>query len=172
MPSRRLLSACLAVAGLLATGCGALQVDTTTAAATADLDVEVHDTTVDGRVRTFGFVHAVDATGFPATVTFDEATWSTGAQAEAAARAAGHSSTDAPVGQLVVNPDPALQTLPMAGNVVITLVDDEGAQRVVSPQEWSRHVKVNADGEASFYEPYHAVVVDGTVVELTAQPLP
>ncbi|MFA9444010.1 hypothetical protein [Egicoccus sp. AB-alg6-2] len=135
-----------------------------TAAPVADAD----------RVHVFGFVRGVDAAGFPATVTFDEARLLDGVEAETAF-VADHG--ELPEGGLpndyyISNPEPELTTLPLAGNVVIVLVAPDGAETVISPQAWQRHVKVNADGEATFYEPYHFVLVDGTIVEVRAQYLP
>jgi hypothetical protein len=181
--------ALLVVLGLLVSACGAPSAAAAVPVAPAaeqrqPAESEEHDTATPDRVvpapadatriHAFGFVRAVDASRFPATVTFDEARFLDGMAAETAF-IADHGylpEGGLPNDYYISNPEPELTTLPMAGNVVIHVVAADGTATSVAPGQWAERVVVNADGEATWYEPYHLVIVDGTVVEVRGQYLP
>jgi hypothetical protein len=82
----------------------------------------------------FGFVHAVDASEFPNMAVVDDAEHLTGAEARAALEEDfGPDGGDLPNGFYLRNTNPGLAEYPMAGNVVITVTDRDGTERVLTP---------------------------------------
>lgn len=78
---------------------------------------------VDG--KHFGYIRAFTTGDGTRTMAFDQATWLTGDEATAAARAAGDIGSDEPVPNdyYVTNPDTATVTLPVDPDVTVTRVD-------------------------------------------------
>ncbi len=104
----------------------------------------------------FGFVHAVDASEFPPMVIFDDAEFVPG---------------DTPTTWTSHNDTRGLSEYPMAGNVVIMIVEADSSEQVVTPQQWEERISAQARSEAAFYEPYHFTFAEGTVVEVRSQPM-
>jgi len=96
-----------------------------------------------------GFVHEVDATAFPASVTFD------------AAVRTGDATWD--------NPTRDRTTSTMVGNVVITIVAEGGTETVLTPQQWQERVAANTGGEAPYYEPATFTFAGDEIVEVLVQ---
>jgi hypothetical protein len=53
---------------------------------------------------------------------------------------------------------------PMAGNVVITVIDADGTPRVLTPQQWQERIAGQVQRDKPYYETYDLTFVEETVV--------
>lgn len=125
--------------------------------------------------REFAFITAVEAGSNPA-VTADYARFLSGAEAAAAARAAGDEVP--PNDYYITNSNPTLRTLPVKPGLKVSLLsrpdgsmDVEGY--VVSFAAWARNWTSPTEGNSAIRSgPYWLTVSDGTVTAIEEQYLP